>query len=277
MADILTLGLSPCPNDTFIFHALLHGLIKNSFEINPIFSDVEDLNLRALNGELAITKVSVGVLPEVLDKYIILNSGGALGFGCGPLVVARKEIPENEWKKAKVAIPGKLTTANLLLSLHGGFADKREELVFSDIIPSVVNKNFDIGVIIHEGRFTYMDSGLIKLLDLGAWWEDKFNFPLPLGVIIIRKDIPNKIAKIIQNLISESIEYAWENPEKSVEFIKYHAQEMDDKIIDAHIKTFVTKFSKDLGFEGRNAIEGLIVKAFDLNNKKIELNEIFLS
>lgn len=267
----IKLGLSPCPNDTFIFHALLHGLVKPDYteqiQFEPYFADVEDLNARALAGELALSKVSAGVVPHILDKYALLASGAALGWCCGPLIVAR--VGDFEPHTAKIAIPGRHTTANLLLDLHGGFGGERIEMLFSDIMPAVTRGDAELGLIIHEGRFTYGEHGLSKVLDLGQWWEATFQLPLPLGVIAVRRDIAPALALAIQNAIRASILYARENPAVAAAFISKHAQELDENVTRAHIDTFVTDYSLDLGSQGRQAIGCLLGAAGGIDSGKI--------
>lgn len=252
----LSLGLSPCPNDTYIFHALLHGLVRPEYEeaieFEPVFADVQALNLAALAGNLPVTKVSAGVLPHILDKYAVLASGGAMGWGCGPLVVARSA--DIDPVRALAAIPGRHTAANRLLDLHGGFVGARMEMIFSEIMPAVVSGQADIGVIIHEGRFTYQTHGLIRLLDLGEWWEGKYGLPLPLGTIVIRRDIAPVLGPALEAAIAASIHYANARPKASLEFVRSHAQELDDDVTRAHISAFVTEYSIDPGQRGRAAL-----------------------
>lgn len=273
----ISLGISSCPNDTFIFHALLHGLVRPEYRdgvaINLHMADVEELNKLALSGKLEISKISVGVLPWILDNYIVISSGAALGFGCGPLVVAKNAI--TDFAYAKVAAPGRMTTANLLLDLHGGFCGERKQMLFSDIMPALVNDEADLGVIIHEGRFTYQNMGLHKILDLGEWWEDKYHLPLPLGAIVIRRDVANELATAMEKAIAQSVEYAWKHPDASLDFIRSNAREISREVTDSHIKTFVTQFSKNLGDEGRNAIEVLVKCALAKNGKNMDM-DIFL-
>lgn len=261
----LGLGLSPCPNDTFIFHALLHGLaapdLLKEFNIMPHMADVEELNRRALAGELEISKISAGVLPRVLDKYRVLSSGGALGWGVGPLLVSARQLGESERARASIAIPGGMTTANMLLSLHGAFNGPRKEMLFNEVIPAAASGKVDAGLVIHEGRFTYQKRNLQKILDLGEWWESEFNAPLPLGVIVIRRDLALDTARAVEKAIAESVSLAWENPAASREYIRAHAQEMDEDVLRTHIKTFVTEFSQDLGETGRAALRRLLSAA----------------
>ncbi len=261
MQNTITLGISPCPNDTYIFHALLHGLIDVPFNIEYIMADVEELNARACKGELHATKLSVGVLPKVLQHYAVLRSGGALGFGCGPLLVARKPLDENAQRTASIAIPGHMTTAALLLDLHGHFQGPKEDMLFDKVMPHVLQGQSDMGLIIHEGRFTYADQGLHKILDLGQWWESSFQAPLPLGAIVTRRDMPLAQARMLEEAITKSILYARKNPEASKSFIRAHAQEISEEVTKAHIATFVNDYSLDLGELGQRAIELLVGKA----------------
>lgn len=258
----LTLGLSSCPNDAFIFHALLHGLIPadlgGSHEIKTHMADVEELNRLALDGELEVSKISTGVLPYVLDKYRVLASGAALGWGVGPLLVSRRPLSGEEWKNATIAIPGKYTTANTLLNLHGAFGGPRLEMIFNEVMPAVESGQADAGLIIHEGRFTYQGRGLRKILDLGEWWEAECQAPLPLGVIIVRRDLDAELARRLERAISESLRFAWSAPEASRAFIRACAQEMDGDVLESHIKTFVTEYSENLGEAGKSAIKKLL-------------------
>lgn len=256
----IRIGLSPCPNDTFIFHAMLHGLagMAPGVKFEAHMADVETLNALALAGELEITKISLGVMPHINDKYALLSSGAALGWGCGPLVVAARPLEPEEMRMGSVAIPGKMTTANLLLSLTGQFRGPRREMIFSDVIPSVAEGKTDLGVIIHEGRFTYQNSGLIKILDLGQWWEQAYGLPLPLGAIAARRDVPSELAHAAQAGIRESLAHARANPGPALEFARQNAQELDYAVIRAHIDTFVTDYSLSLGETGKKAIAALM-------------------
>lgn len=272
----ISLGVSPCPNDTYIFHALLHGLVDVPFSIDLRMADVEELNGRAAAGELDVVKVSVGALPRIADGYALLRSGAALGWGCGPLVAARGPMSEEARRTARVAVPGRMTTAGLLLDLHGGFQGPRREMVFDAIMPAVAEGRVDCGVIIHEGRFTYAAHGLCALLDLGAWWEERFALPLPLGVIAVRRDMDRGTALAVQAAIRASLEYANARPEACREFVRAHAQEMAPEVTAAHIKTFVTDFSLDLGAAGMNAVRVLAERAARLRDRESALPELFL-
>lgn len=257
----MPLGLSPCPNDTFIFHALLHGLVPAPCRFVPHMADVEELNALALRRELPVTKVSAGVLPYIMDHYRILSAGGALGWGCGPLVVAREALSPEQCRTARVAIPGRMTTAARLLTMTGRFFGPREEMLFSDIMDAVADGRAEAGVIIHEGRFTYARHGLVKLLDLGQWWEETFHAPLPLGVIVARRDLPLPLVRAAQQAIAASLDHAYARPEDSADYIRAHAQELSDEVTQAHIRTFVTDFSRDLGDSGRAAVQRLVENA----------------
>lgn len=274
--ESLSLGLSPCPNDTFIFHALLHGLVAAPATLRPYLADVEELNGRARSKELDVTKISLGALPYIMEDYALLSSGAALGWGCGPLLVAREPLPVSAWAGARVAVPGRMTTANLLLDLHGGFQGPREEMLFSEIMDAVSDGRVDMGVIIHEGRFTYEKAGLSKLLDLGQWWEDTFDLPLPLGAIVVRRDLPLRTARAMQVAITESLTYARAHPSASADFIRQHAQELSESVTRAHIETFVTDHSLDLGEAGRTAISRLLERAVALQGRAMP-QDIFLA
>ncbi len=274
MQDTLTLGISPCPNDTFIFHALLHGLVDFPYKIKYIMADVEELNARACAGELHATKLSVGVLPTALSHYAVLRSGGALGFGCGPLLVAREPLSPEAQQYASIAIPGRMTTAALLLNLHGRFQGSRQEMIFDKVMEHVLTKRCDMGLIIHEGRFTYEAHGLHKIVDLGQWWEEAFHAPLPLGVITVRRDVDKNVGLALEKAITQSILYARAHPEVSADFIGAHAQEMSPEVTAAHIATFVNDYSLDLGELGQKAVEMLVHKA--LPHKTTHDYSIFL-
>ncbi len=279
MKKRFSLGISPCPNDTFIFHALLHKCVSLPFEIELVMADVEELNARACAGELDITKLSVGVVPKVIDTYALLQSGGALGWGCGPLIVSASCQMKHDvkaQKTARIAIPGRMTTANLLLELHGGFQGIREEMIFDKVIPAVAEKRVEAGVIIHEGRFTYAHYGLHKVLDLGAWWETTYSVPLPLGLIAVRRDVPYEIAFIMEEAIRDSIVYARTHPQASADFIHTHAQELSDSVTQAHINTFVNEYSLALGEEGRAAVELLVGKGAALQGGGVS-SSLFLA
>ena len=263
----LSLGFSPCPNDTFIFDALIHGKIDTeglSFEV--IFDDVETLNQKAMRGQLDITKLSFHAFAHVTDNYALLNSGSALGFGVGPLLVCKKdnysEISQ-ELKSAKpnlsVAIPGNLTTANFLLGIAFPQLTDKRIMVFSDIENVLLSNDVDLGLIIHENRFTYKEKGLEKILDLGSYWEQLTNCAIPLGGIVINRNLPSEIQLKVDRLIKNSVEYAFANPKSSLDFIREHAQEMDEKVMYKHIELYVNEYTINLGQEGKKAIDTLFL------------------
>jgi 1,4-dihydroxy-6-naphthoate synthase len=263
----LSLGFSPCPNDTFIFDALIHGKIDTeglSFEV--IFDDVETLNQKAMRGQLDITKLSFHAFAHVTDNYALLNSGSALGFGVGPLLVCKKdnysEISQ-ELKSAKpnlsVAIPGNLTTANFLLGIAFPQLTDKRIMVFSDIENVLLGNDVDLGLIIHENRFTYKEKGLEKILDLGSYWEQLTNCAIPLGGIVINRNLPSEIQLKVDRLIKNSVEYAFANPKSSLDFIREHAQEMDEKVMYKHIELYVNEYTINLGQEGKKAIDTLFL------------------
>jgi len=271
----LSLGISPCPNDTFIFHALLAGLVPSAEKIRPRLQDVEELNSLAIKGELDITKLSIGVLPFVLDEYVLLRAGAALGFGVGPLLVAREPLRVEDCRNLPVAVPGRFTTASLLLELHGAFQGARRELSFDQIMPALAAGECPCGVIIHEGRFTYQEKGLHKVLDLGEWWEGRYEVPLPLGVIAARRDLGRERIAALEEAIRRSLRYARLKPESCRDFVRRHAKEMREDVIAEHIKTFVTEFSLDLGPAGEAAVSMLVCEAAALAGKNC-VPELFL-
>lgn len=251
----LSLGFSPCPNDTFIFDALLHGKVDTeglSFE--PVMEDVEALNRRAFAGELAVTKLSYHAFAHLTERYTLLDAGSALGNNCGPLLIARKPMNEAEINTARIAIPGKMTTANFLLSLAYPNAQNKQEVIFSDIENAVMHGETDAGLIIHENRFTYTQKGLLKILDLGAYWETTTGLPIPLGGIVVRRDLPIEIQQKVNRVLRRSVEYAFAHPAEVMPFVRQHAQEMDEAVMRAHIELYVTQHTVDLGSDGREAV-----------------------
>jgi 1,4-dihydroxy-6-naphthoate synthase len=253
----LTLGFSPCPNDTFIFHALVEGLVRvPGVEFDVRMEDVETLNQLALRGELDVTKVSYGAVPHLLDRYQLLRSGGALGRGCGPLLVAREERSIDSLRR--VAIPGQLTTAYLLLRLFAPDLPAAEERVYSEIMPAVERGEVDAGLIIHESRFTYRDHGLVKLADLGEWWEGETGLPIPLGGILARRSLGPEQISAIDGAIRRSVEHAFAHPADSESYIRAHAQEMEPAVMRQHIDLYVNEFSIDLGEAGDEAVKRLM-------------------
>lgn len=261
----LTLGYSPCPNDTFIFYALVHGKIDTgSLKFKEILLDVETLNQKALSAELDITKVSFHAFGHLRDKYALLRSGGAMGRGCGPLVVARTETGMDALKGKRIAIPGKLTTALLLLQLYNPAVSVNIVVMpFDKILAAVKDGIVDAGLIIHESRFTYSDYGLFEVIDLGNWWEEETGFPIPLGCIIARKNLGMDLIQNIDILIRRSVEYAFGHREETKDYIKAHSQELADSVIEQHINLYVNEYSMDFGDNGLKAIEEFFRRAED--------------
>ena len=258
-----TIGFSPCPNDTFIFDALINRRIDTgNFIFEPVMADVEELNRMALESKLDITKISIGAYASVSENYIILDSGSALGKGVGPLLVSKVPIDKASFSKLRVAIPGKLTTANLLLSTFFPEITDKSAIIFSDIENKVLDGSFDAGLLIHEGRFTYSQKGLVKLFDLGEVWEAKMGIPLPLGCITANRSIGVTERTQINRLIHSSLEYAYKNPEAGRDYIRENAQEMTPAVIDSHIALYVNEYSLNLGPEGKSSIEFLLQQGF---------------
>lgn len=267
----LTLGFSPCPNDTFIFDALIHGKIDTeglSFKV--FFDDVETLNQKALRGELAITKLSFHAFAYVAEQYALLDAGSALGFGVGPLLICKQENAEriakelkSENPQLKVAIPGKYTTANFLLGVAYPYLTDKQETVFSGIEDALLNGEIDLGLIIHENRFTYQAKGLHKVVDLGAYWEEFSGCAIPLGGIVVNRKLPIEIQEKVNRLVRKSVEFAFANPKSGIEFIREHAQAMEEEVMYKHIELYVNQYSVNLGIEGRKAIDTL----FDIATK----------
>lgn len=258
----LTLGYSPCPNDTFIFYALTHGKVDlKDISVTESLEDVETLNKKALKGELDLTKVSFHAFAYLRDKYVLLRSGGAMGRGCGPLVVSKKFASMQELYGRTIAIPGKYTTAHLLLMLYDNGFDKVKVMPFDKIMPAVAAGEVDAGLIIHEGRFTYQGYGLVKLLDLGEWWEAETGLPIPLGCILAKRSLGEDTIRAVEDGIRDSIRYARSHIDETRSYIKCHAQEMEDSVIEGHIALYVNDFSIDMGVEGERAVEELFERA----------------
>ncbi|MBS1651939.1 MAG: 1,4-dihydroxy-6-naphthoate synthase [Bacteroidetes bacterium] len=261
----LNIGYSPCPNDCFIFDALVHNKIDtNGIKFIPHLFDVETLNQKAFKGELHITKLSFHALLYVLNNYTLLNSGAALGFNCGPLLITKNSAvievfnsrPSTN-KNLTIAIPGRYTTANFLFTLAFSEYKNKKEVVFSEIEDLVLAENVDAGLIIHENRFTYAEKGLLKVIDLGEWWQQKTNCPIPLGGIAIRNNLPEGLKKEVSALIAKSVAFAFEHPNESNNYVKNHAQEMSDDVIKKHIALYVNKYSINLAEQGKNAVQTL--------------------
>jgi 1,4-dihydroxy-6-naphthoate synthase len=286
----LSLGFSPCPNDTFIFDALIHHKIDTEgLEFEVEYHDVETLNQKAFNKELAITKLSYHAFAFAIENYELLDAGSALGFGVGPLLITKnqelavqlsnfagKDLPK-EFQNLKIGIPGKYTTANFLLGLAYSQLQNKEILVFSDIESALLNEKIDLGLIIHENRFTYQDKGLYKVVDLGDYWEKTTESPIPLGGIVISRDLPQEVKQKVNRLIQKSVEYAFANPKSGLEYIRSHAQEMEEEVMYKHIELYVNQYSVNLGAIGRKAIMSMFDMANQLNIVPKTEKNIFLS
>ncbi len=265
MQHRLRFGFSPCPNDTFAFWAAVHGAVPSPLVLEPELADIETLNERALAGrdELPVTKLSLPALARVLDRYAVLPAGAALGFGCGPLVVCRAQA---RWRAlddladARVAIPGRNTTAHLLLALLGPAAREVVPMRFDQVMPAVARGECDAGVVIHESRFTYRDHGLREVADLGAAWERATGGPLPLGVIAARRDLPAATFRELGDVLRRSVEIARADPHRPRAFVRAHAGELDDAVQQRHVALYVGDFTVDLGDVGRAAIAALLAR-----------------
>ena len=277
----LSLGFSPCPNDTFIFDAMIHQKIDTeglSFDV--VFDDVETLNQKAFRAELDITKLSFHAYAYLTEKYVLLHAGSALGFGVGPLLICENEdyISTNTLADRKpqtsdlqpptsdlrIGIPGKYTTANFLLSLAFPEAKNKVEMKFNEIESALLNHQIDMGVIIHENRFTYQEKGLKKIIDLGEFWENLTQGPIPLGGIMVKRELPENIKQKVNRIIKRSVNYAFDHPESGMDFICSLSQEMSKEVINKHIELYVNKFSIDLGEAGRKAVHTFFDKAHKL-------------
>ncbi len=258
----LTLGFSPCPNDTFIFDAMVHGRIDTEgLEFNYHLADVEELNKQAFTGVPDITKMSFFAYAYAAGDYLILDSGSALGYRNGPLLISKKVINTGNLSDYRIAIPGKYTTANLLFSIAWPDVLKKTEYLFSDIVRAILDDEVDAGLIIHETRFTYARRGLRKIADMGEYWEKLTGDPVPLGTIVINKRIPENTAHKVNRIIKRSLEYAYHNSIASYDFVRTNAREMDSTVMSNHIKMFVNKFTLNLGRGGKQAISNLLLKA----------------
>ncbi|QEC40488.1 1,4-dihydroxy-6-naphthoate synthase [Pseudobacter ginsenosidimutans] len=273
----LTLGFSPCPNDTFIFDALVNKKIDTEgLEVEPVLEDVQTLNEWALKGKLDITKISYGVLPLIIKDYIVLNAGGALGKGVGPLFITRNDGEVKPVEEMTVAIPGEQTTAHMLFSLAYPQVRKKKFLLFSEIEDAILNGQVDAGVIIHENRFTYQDKGLLKLADLGEYWETTTSNPIPLGGIVIRRNIDPVLQRRADSLIRRSLEYSFAHYPAVTDYVKQHAQEMSEAVMRQHIDLYVNNYSLDLGSDGRSAVKKFLDIYGNLHQTSVNGTELFL-
>jgi len=271
MTTTLRVGLSTCPNDTFIFHALLERLVAvPGCRVEPVFEDVETLNQLARDARLEVTKISFHAYGHLRERYRLLDAGAALGRGCGPLVVERprgstdgKAGAPTDLAACRIAIPGRWTSAALLLRLHTPSLRDEQlvEMPFDAILGAVADGSVDAGLIIHESRFTFADYGLVARVDLGDWWESQHGHPIPLGGIIARRDLGSEVIRAFDRALHDSVVYAREHPDASREFVRQHAQELDDDVTRAHIDLYVNDFTVDLGAEGHAAVDHLFAIA----------------
>lgn len=255
----LTVGFSSCPNDVFIFEPLVSGLIDTGgLRYRPVIEDVEALNLRALERDLDVTKISFHAYGHLRDSHVLLDAGSALGRGCGPLLIAPRRLERDEIERCRIAIPGALTTAALLLRLYSPRSERFEVMVFDEIIAAVASGRVDAGLIIHESRFTYASSGLTMVVDLGEWWERETGLPIPLGGIIADRRLGEKTIRRVDEDLRRSVLFAHEHPDRVWPAIRDHAQELDDEVIRSHIDLYVTDFTTSLGEAGRAAVDTLL-------------------
>ena len=257
----LTFGFTPCPNDAFAFHALVHGLVPAPLEVEPVLLDIEQLNRRASGAELQLTKLSFGAAAAAGERYRLLRSGAALGRGVGPLVVAREPRSLEEAAAGRVAVPGRETTAFLLLRLAAPSLGEAVELRYDRILGGVIAGEVDAGLIIHESRFTYGEHGLVSVADLGEWWEGETALPVPLAGIFARNDLDPGLVDVAEAAIRASVEYAFAHPEASRDYVRSLAHELSDEVCAAHIALYVNEHSVDIGAEGLTAIDRLIGRA----------------
>ncbi|HNW90376.1 MAG TPA: 1,4-dihydroxy-6-naphthoate synthase [Bacteroidales bacterium] len=269
MSYIIKLGFSPCPNDTFIFDALINNKVDTEgIDFICDAEDIERLNQRAIDEDLDMTKVSFHAFLHIAEKYQLLDAGSALGNNCGPVLISKKNYADAEINDLSIAIPGKYTTAAFLLKFAYPEATTLHEIIFNRIEHKILKDIVDAGVIIHETRFTYEEKGLVKIRDLGEYWEQKTGFPIPLGGIVVRRDMPDELKSKLSRILKASVEYALQNPDSSKEFIKEHSTEIADDIVRKHIELYVNHYSISLGDKGREAVKFLF--DYGLKNKIID-------
>jgi 1,4-dihydroxy-6-naphthoate synthase len=261
---VINIGFSPCPNDTFIFDAMVHGKIDTEgLEFSYFMKDVETLNHLAMKGGVEMVKVSYHAWLYLMNNYALLDSGSALGSGNGPLLIAKKHYSAEELRGLTIAIPGEYTTAHLLLKLAMPEAGIKKIMIFSRIEDAILNHEADAGVIIHENRFTYEKKGLVKILDLGEYWEGLTHLPIPLGGIIAKKSLGFETIHKLDRIMRRSVEHAMKDPAGAMEFVRCNAQEMDEEVMMKHIRLYVNQFTIGLGNEGKKAIQILVEKHND--------------
>jgi 1,4-dihydroxy-6-naphthoate synthase len=267
MSNTLSIGYSPCPNDCFIFGAIaLKKIDTKGIDFTIHLEDVEALNQNAVKQTYDITKLSFHAFAHLTENYILLNSGSALGFGVGPLLISKDTIDPKDITRInqlKIAIPGQLTTANFLLSIAYPDAKNKTDMLFSEIESKVLSGEYDAGLIIHENRFTYESKGLKKIIDCGEFWESLIHAPIPLGGIVMKRQLNTTLIKTVDQIILNSLNYAYENTAEIMPYVKIHAQEMDESVMQKHIDLYVNDYSKDLGQKGIEAVDLLFKKAID--------------
>lgn len=274
----LTIGFSPCPNDTFIFDALVNGLIDTEgLVFEPTLEDIQTLNAGAADAKLDITKLSFPAFFPQAVQYVLLNSGAALGKGVGPLLVAKKRVDVDDFGLCKIAIPGALTTANFLLHYAFPVVKNTEPLLFSSIEDAVCSGEVDMGVIIHENRFTYQQKGLHKICDLGEIWEKRENAPIPLAGIAIKRSLPDAVKRKVETLIQKSVQYSFERYPELSAYITSHAQAMDEEVMRKHIQLYVNEYSMNLGPTGKTAIQAFFTVYTKMHERPADVADLFLS
>jgi 1,4-dihydroxy-6-naphthoate synthase len=276
----LSLGFSPCPNDCFMFDAIVHRRIDlEGLEFDVRMADVEALNKDAFAGEADVTKLSFHAYAHCVSNYVVLDAGSALGRNCGPLLISKRPISISDVAAGdlRIAIPGRYTTANFLMGLAFPAAQDKTELLFSAIEPAVACGRYDAGLIIHENRFTYELKGLKKIIDLGEFWEGETGAPIPLGGIVIRRRLPDEVKRAVNRVLRKSVEYAFANPQASLPFVRAHAQEMSEDVMYRHIDLYVNDYSIDLGPGGRRAVEVLFERGRATGTVPPVGNELFLT
>lgn len=272
----LSIGISPCPNDTFMFEAIVQQRLKSiPFDFDFVFEDVEQLNRMAMEAQLDVTKLSYNAYAKVSDQYQILDSGSALGKNCGPIIISKKPIHTTDLSNYSIAVPGEYTTAHLLLKISHPEISEKKFMIFSNIEESVLNGDTDLGLIIHENRFTYQDKGLIKVQDLGEFWEESTGYLIPLGCIAIRRNLPAWVKAKVNANIRKSIQYAFDHPYVSMPFIQSYAQELEEDVIREHINLYVNKYSVSLKNKGKQAVLHLLDKIEALSDEKNITHPVF--
>jgi len=275
----LSLAFSPCPNDCFMFDAMVHGRIDTEgLEFSVTLADIEALNHAAFAGQPDVTKLSFHAYAYCAGMYVLLDAGSALGRNCGPLLISKRPIDREEVESGElgIVIPGKYTTANFLCGLAFPAARNKTEMLFSEIEPALIDGRFDAGVIIHENRFTYQTRGLRKIIDLGEFWESETGAPIPLGGIVIKRSLPDDVKRTMNRVMRRSVEYAFAHRADSLPYVRAHAQEMSEEVMYQHIDLYVNEYSVDLGSDGRRAVEVLFDRARRAGIVPAVQNDLFL-